>query len=1136
MIFKYTCFLLLTLFLVSWCKFGSLSLFHVGGTTFLNLRHPSRRASLKYEYATLGNQQNSIMERLKPILGDSPVEVENSWIWKNTKLGNVKLTNTTLETGLFETPNGQKEYHGWIESENDYLSPEMEVGQEPLLLNVIETLQSHPVRQVSLQVNVEMSQNATTLRDLLINVYRPENRKYIIQDSNFALKTSYTRGFLNKLLSQNNGIYTYEASLQNLFDDLVIRHTLERIGTPTSKAWSFPIEECRQMLLGLNYQHSQFSLDIIPFLLSAFPDDPITIHLSKFITPSNTIQFNEFHGNSEVGIRRAVGIIKATELFGYFISDHLLGQVSNLEIRLIQKIRSKLLENQRVIVKYITWDPEKCARVNSKRARDLFKLYEKDDIILGFISNNLYGHAPLVIPGDSVVWHQRTEHRFNLLGAYNPGLINYNLAHFLESKYYESRYFSTFCPGMFPRTVGALDLFPEGKTNVTLKKFLKAVNNAFPNGWVIKGLWDYNTQSDVLHHNRNYKQLLTEMKNAQFLPWVSKVEKQMTGCEPIEDVNIVVRKTSHFVAWRLWGYLNNISDVMIQEFLELYREFRIEGFGGQMKREWMTNDDHSHKDSKEDHEYYQSRVNSEFEKCIHSLPEKLRATPFTSDIALLKDKTTVKILETNPGGNGYLYHHDEELVPLHNEFLKKYRQDYEANSMIQSGLTGVEQMELIGRLLEEWNLTKGKYDARWTYLHDRIVDLDNMKVAPILKSRLNAFTMTPPIEFVSTGERYGAIRDVLRYLDGDRGVKAFPISEILSFITRISLTKESLSYNEERLNLYSDFKKNEKGLVEVIYKKIHELTLTSDFSVVNDQTLIQVAKEVIEVIPMIHDLSVLNVNQNETLEYLNQVFLEINTRRRHIDWTKTLFGIFDESNREVLSAKSTGFVSKAPTILNSFSRALISFRALNRLGYVVPNMEIGNIIKKWLPDMQNLYTIFEMNDVSQSVHPLFGSLTEAVTTIINIFSDHSLFFLDRSLYQLEYEYLLKCLHHAIKMRDANILGSSLDSLMVLSVDEDEGSVGIISNAREILIKLVDEEDMWKMNGKKSLSATTNAILGLVEHAYLNRLGIQTGFAEMTPLESYKERLNRIGFFKMENHPFFISQYAEKIKFDKKDEL
>jgi hypothetical protein len=1128
--FKCTIAFVLILLVLTHCKLGSLSLYHVGGTTFLNLKKPSRQATFQYTFSTLGNQADAIMTRLEPIFG-IPEKVEKSYVWKNTSLGAVTLTDTTLSTFLFDTPNGHRDYQGWIGDESDYLPPQMEAGQEPTLLSMIDILQNHPVRQVSLEVGVDVPEDPMFLRNLLINVFRPENRKHILQDNNFKAGSTFSRGFLDKLLNQKDGKFTYNPSMLELFEDFVIRQTLERIGTPASKAWSFPITECRQMLIGLQYTHPRYAVDIMPLLLSLFPDDPITMHISKFVQPIKTVLFLEFAGNANVAVRRAVGIVKATEMYGFFVSDNLVGQISNIQVSLISKIRSKLLDNERVIVKYITWDPEKCARVSSKRARELTKLYEKDGIILGFISNNLYGLSPLIIPGESVVWHQRTEHRFNLLGMHNPALINYNIAHLLENKYYESLYYNAFCPGMFPRTMNAVDLVPS-TTNVTLSQLLTGINKEFEKGWVIKGIWDYNTQSDVLHHNHNYKQILNEMKEAQFLPWVAKVEKLMKGCEPIEDVNIVVRKTNHFMAWRLWGYLNNIQDVIVQEFLPIHREFRIEGFGGKMKREWMTNDDHSDMDDKEDHEYYQTRVNREFTKCIHSMPERLRGTPLTADIALLKDLKTVTILETNPGGNGYLYHHDSDLLKQHNTFLKKYHELYVNEPKVQTGLNGVEQMKFVDRLFESWNFTTNKYDNRYKYLSDRIMDLEHILLTTVNEERLNSGSFAVPVEFISTGERYATIRDVMEHLDKEKGIKSYPLNEIGRFLARISLTKESFSYNKELENILLEFRKSESSLIEAVSRRMHNLVQNHDLKSLDDGVFVSVVKDVLEQIPHIHRLAVLNAGGiKETLFWLDSVFVEI-ARRNHIEWSAVAFPAFNETQRVVLNAKSSGFVIKSPMVLKEFSQSLLSFRALNRLGYEIPQFDITSVVKRWRPDLQNLFGIFEMNDLSQSVHPLFISLVESVTTIVNVFSDQSLMFLDRSAYLEEYRFLVRALHHGAQMKDGNLLGAAIDALMVLSVDEDEEMNGRISTAREILIKLVSEDSVWKIAGKKSLYATTNAILGLVEHSYLTRLNTTLGYAEMTPLASYRERLGRIGFFKLDKHPVSIEPKKE----DKHDEL
>jgi hypothetical protein len=98
------------------------------------------------------------------------------------------------------------------------------------------------------------------------------------------------------------------------------------------------------------------------------------------------------------------------------------------------------------------------------------------------------------------VWHQRTEHRFNLMGEENPGLINYNIAHFLENKWFEYKYWEDLCSGFLAQTKLLFDILPEGvsKYNVPPEIFMEAATKHFPNGWILKGVWDYNG----IHHVR----------------------------------------------------------------------------------------------------------------------------------------------------------------------------------------------------------------------------------------------------------------------------------------------------------------------------------------------------------------------------------------------------------------------------------------------------------------------------------------------------------------------------------------------------------------------------------------------------------------------------------------------------------
>lgn len=1114
---------------------------------------PSRRASIHFEFKPLDSIPETLIKRLSKVLQTTKIEKNfEKFIFNETKLGQVILTKRSLTTSLFNSPNGEKTFQGWIQKDSDYYTEEQEKCDEELVKQLISVLETFPVFQLAIRVNVEIPMSTTLIRDLAINIFSPYNRKDMFLENNFKKESAYSSGFTKKLLETKDRKLTYVPTMEDLFEDYVIRQTAEKCGLPSRKAFTYPIKEIKNYLLSNSYfKHKyinrlpSYALDILPILLNYKPDDEISKIFQKIISPSNTVQFREFKGKIDISIRRAVGLVKVTELYGPIIHDSALSQITYLEISTIKKIREKILKNQIVIFKYITWDPETCSHLHRKRTQKLKELYRQDDVVLGFIAVNLYGIAPLIIPGESVVWHQRTEHRFNIWAKYNPAMISFNIGHLLENKYFEFLYFNTFCPGVFPKTKHVKDILLSN-TNVTIDEFIQAANRTFPNGWVVKGIWDYNGAGDVLSHTKDYHHLINDYRSSSYLKFSEKSQKMNLGCEPVEDLYSILRTGSHFGAWKFERILNNIPDAMIQEYIPVYREYRVECYASKCPFDHMSSDDHE--DLKNIKKKYMMRTLDVFNKCLNNIPERIRGIPLTSDVAFLKDKKTVRIFETNPGGNGYLLHHEFSLLKLHNQFLWNYDKlvkEESKSNFIHQGLSNEEQMEFIKLLLKKWDINLEKYERRFKLLKDRIIDVLYVHPKGVILSRMNS-TDDQPIPPVrqSIGRRYKHLRIGMEYMT-DNIQKIKDDHDFISVLSSFHQVKEGISKKNYDLldilmkgflKMKNEFIQNYLGELKGMRKQLKDP--------LNDENINDLAQFLMRNIETYHSLQILNIDSKDVKEELYSLFEILISQK--VNWNSRLFPRFKLNGNEeyqnlfekIKNNQNEKDITELSLLLDEFSDSIESLRILNRTGFIIPGVSLTKVLNDWIPILRNSYEFISPNSSKideLKYNNLYISMTHAIVKIIQVLSDNSLFYLNRTVYEPEYKFLLGSLNKIEEPKEIELIGNLIDSIIIFSGDEDLKIFDEMNRSRKFLIDQQTSQGAWIIYGQYDLKASFSAMKSILEHSYLTEE--KSEFCELISFEKYKERLQRIGLFKTNDFFYNNEKYQNLFEiYQPNDEL
>lgn len=1070
---------------------GALSLYYTAGTTFINLRKQSHPSSIEYHF--FGDFSERTIQKLQDILQSKVERNDNEFVF-HSKIGDITLKKGVLKTSFFKSPNGNRLHQGWIQKEEDYYTPEEENGNEPEIKNIIEALEEAPVTQISTFVNVQVEEDPIFLRNLMVNMMKPENRIDMKEENHFLEQKEYSKGFKELLFQQIGGNLTYHPTMDQLYDDFLIRQTAESFPNVGIMAYKTDIQELRNLLLSTPFVPPSYVLDITPILLTHKPDDKITELFKSFITPSKSVQFREFKGFVDIAIRRSVGIVKTTEIYGTFVADSLLSEVTYVEKSIISKLREKVLDDEAIVYKYITWDPETCTHVKRKKTETVKKLYEKTNVILGFMQNNVYGIAPLIIPGESTMWHQRVEHRFSIIAKYNPALTNFNLIYFIYNKYYEYKLFENYCQGTFARIEHLIDILPPGTSpiNIPIDIFVESCNKAFPEGWVAKGIWDWNSGSDIFHHKIDYHKIMNAYKNSSFEKYSQKVEKFNSGCEPKEDLYSVLRTSPHFLAWKLEQYLKDGRDGIVQSWMPKYSEYRIEGYSGRFPLS-NTIIDFDKRNAKK----YKKRVNKLFVECNKKFPEKIRALSLSADVALLPDLKTIGIYETNPGGNCYLIHHDKEYLVKHNKFLSIYPKVYkleEINNKAQKGLDEETQILVIKDFLKQWEKPLEKYERHFKLLKDRVLDDQNiMKTVDL--TRINS---TAPQEYadspsISLGRRYKVIRRGLEDLMANilsHPNDFYKYDDYYDFLYTLIMTRESFSkaINEKLEKLVEfpleHFKKryNQDEMIRSLPKNIDHL-----------ESAISLFKNLKKLL-IIQSLS---LPHDHLREKYDQFFSTLN-----IDRKKLFPRIFDIE--EIPNDSATWF--------NQFSETLDILWRISRTGYSIPNVSISEILIQWLPKIRSLYT-------KKTPSTFYHSLSNLVTQIVFVLSDKSLFYLSPKTYLPEFSFILSSIPD---LKDPILLGKSIDCIYVFNGDDQPKIRKLIAHARDVLAKsVVGRKSSFDIDSHQ-LKRANSVFRGFIEHSYLTDTK-KKSLGNQIPFDIYKNKLQTMGFFKEQN----ISVKTEK---------
>jgi hypothetical protein len=622
---------------------------------------------------------------------------------------------------------------------------------------------------VATQINTEIGEGkrenikAQVIVDILRSYVRKEHRVQIEESLNVPkirqqyLK-SFSKGFLKKLLDS-----AYKPTERELYDDYMYRQSLEILGVRGS--WTLPIEDAREKLLAQRdpIVPSVIKLNAIRIssvLMFLFPEDPLTkiIEKSEWAFPRPLIEFRERNTDFtiETAAKQVLGLKSAAEKYGYYDHDKFLSNISTLDTPSIQALRKKTLaaaaskDSKPVIFRYYLGDE---SELNRDDYTELNKSYAGTTV--GFLPANKFGQTPVVIPGESVVFHRRHFHRFSVLGKYNPSLPNFNIQQALENKYVEYLFWNDYSPGAMSRTVLLADLI--GETTNT-DEILERMNKAFPQGWVLKGTWDLGSEKSIITDKTKVALELKKYSESDFDQYKKAVEekhKDLKESTP-EDLSYYLKKNKGYLGWKISRMLSDPYGSLVQERVDIDREFRVEVVAGKVisgstvdRWKYIYQEQGRLDKYKAPTDKMVQEVEGFANDLVKHLDPALRGIPFGMDIAVLKNGL-MTMIESNPGGNsGFLF---EEGGIESAKALRKRMEEYPEmlrKGEVSEGLTATEQMQFLETHFAKWGVDKSKIYSGMSFLSDHIDDPDYEPVT----LEPEKFQIRCPASLASIGKR-----------------------------------------------------------------------------------------------------------------------------------------------------------------------------------------------------------------------------------------------------------------------------------------------------------------------------------------------------------------------------------------------
>ena len=567
---------------------------------------------------------------------------------------------------------------------------------------------------VSIQVNIEMATaknphvDVNQLLALLRNYYRPEHYSMIeseipLPEVRAAYVGTYSDGMMKKILDPQ-----YRPTLAEFYHDFFYRQSAEYLGLKS--AWT-DSKRVVNRFVKENLTEDSFDkilkvfkwndVRISSILIQQMPKDWMSRYLvsTGWVAPNPIIEFRRFNNNFNVrgAVESVEGLVSRSEEGEFHFKDEFARHygLTAEEMDRIKKIPHK--EEPFVIRQFLgerqkgsaDFDDLEDFEYGYKRSTPIFVEAYPDSV------------DSYVVPGESVVWHRMPFTSESILGKYNPALVNADISAVLDHKYVEAAFWEKYAPGAMGKTKLLSDFITPGMKPEQIKS---ALDEAFPNGWVMKGVWDNATQASFLVTNdTDISQKIKVYKDnlEDYLDYMKKMDIQHANSNP--DVYVrVLRDRPEFTGHRLNRFFKEPEFAIVQERLAIKEEYRVEVIAGRVLAKGTTIPRYQYEYPDSDewmNDPNIKKVEKYAQEVIDKLPDDLKGMTFGMDIAALEDGT-VRMIESNAQGNSGFLAYDVRSVKELDKFLLKYPRLVREGE-ISLGMEREKQVKYIKNLIED---------------------------------------------------------------------------------------------------------------------------------------------------------------------------------------------------------------------------------------------------------------------------------------------------------------------------------------------------------------------------------------------------------------------------------------------------
>jgi hypothetical protein len=566
----------------------------------------------------------------------------------------------------------------------------------------------------------------------------------------------------------------------------------------------------------------------------------------------------------------------------------------------------------------------------------------------------------------------------------------------------------------------------------------------------------------------------------------------------------------------------------------------------------MIDPDRGKTDSRADELTYKKTMHSFFMNCIDTLPESLRGLPLTADLAILNDGTLITF-ETNPGGNGYMVHHDEGLAGPHNDAIKKYVEKVSVDSLespIHRGMTLEDQIIYLDTMMKSWNVSYEVHSPRYhTILPDRILS-SQIAITDIKTDRFNkkAQMLAPKVAPVEIKDI--AVEKGLKYVYNNLHKLATPRTalDLCHAIVTFLYTRKTMkpSSYEIVLNIKKELQeKYQKVMMEKFLKTLNQMKsqLPKKKKILSKSMKVKLANSVSKVVEEMGELQALDIEHSEIRKVVNE-FFGILYEQDLSDWNTLFFKGFDvlgvkkfDALLKKFNSKSKGSkkktIIKLTNICTAISDLFGTIKSLDRTGFVIPGFTPESFLELWTPRMRALYKVFLFDDAQlrndKDKKEAFLQLAYAVTHLIYAVCDFSLFRLPKEPYLPEYEFLIQAARISASIGENDINGEIIDCLLLMGgAGNDTAIESKIQENQFFLVLNQASNGAWKNFGKADVHAIHTAITGLVDHEYA--LEGPKEFGKSVSFEEWKDKMNSLGL-NLNGYDYFYKRPKHR-NFDK----